>query len=99
MAWLESPAALPPFWRIDLPSSSVSSRRPVATTAPRLLLLRVFGYSGAHQSLFDRVAQTWRLQVIPLIAGVDLAMRTADPADVLALLDDRLAEQYRPNIA
>jgi hypothetical protein len=59
------------------------------------LLLRVFGYQARTESLFDRVAQTWRLQgPAQLIAGVDLAMRTADPGDVLALLDGRLAESY-----
>ena len=63
--------------------------------APRLLLLRVFGYQARTESLFDRVAQTWRLQgPVQLIAGVDLAMRTADPGDMLALLDGRLAEAY-----
>jgi hypothetical protein len=63
--------------------------------APRLLLLRVFGYQTRTESLFDRVAQTWRLQgPVQLIAGVDLAMRTADPGDMLALLDGRLAESY-----
>ena len=63
--------------------------------APRLLLLRVFGYQTRTESLFDRVAQTWRLHgPVQLIAGVDLAMRTADPGDVLALLDGRLAEAY-----
>ena len=62
---------------------------------PRLLLLRVFGYQARTESLFDRVAQTWRLQgPVQLIAGVDLAMRTADPGDMLALLDGRLDEAY-----
>jgi hypothetical protein len=63
--------------------------------APRLLLLRVFGYQGRTEALFDRVAQTWRLQgPVQLIAGVDLAMRTADPGDILALLGGRLADSY-----
>jgi len=31
---------------------------------------------------------------VQLIAGVDLAMRTVDPGDVLTLLDGRLAELY-----
>ena len=31
--------------------------------APRLLLLRVFGYQARTESLFDRVAQTWRSTV------------------------------------
>ena len=62
---------------------------------PRLLLLRVFGFQARTESLFDRVAQVWRLQgPVQLIAGVDLAMRTADPGDVLALLGGRLADAY-----
>jgi hypothetical protein len=61
----------------------------------RLLLLRVFGYQGRTESLFDRVAQAWRYHgPVQLIAGVDLAMRTADPGDVLAFLSGRLAELY-----
>ncbi len=65
-------------------------------TAPRrLLLLRVFGYQARTESLFDRIAQVWRLHgPVQLIAGVDLAMRTADPGDLLALLGGRLAELY-----
>jgi hypothetical protein len=67
-----------------------------AETAPRrLLLLRVFGYQARTESLFDRVAQAWRFHgPVQLIAGVDLAMRTADPGDLLALLNGRLAELY-----
>ena len=69
--------------------------RPPEAAPRRLLLLRVFGYQGRTESLFDRVAQAWRLHgPVQLIAGVDLAMRTADPGDILALLDGRLAELY-----
>jgi hypothetical protein len=68
---------------------------PPATAPRRLLLLRVFGYQARTESLFDRVAQTWRFHgPVQLIAGVDLAMRTVDPGDVLTLLDGRLAELY-----
>ena len=63
--------------------------------APRLLMLRVFGYQSRTESLFDRVAQTWRLKgPVQLIAGVDLSMRTTDPGDMLALLGGRLADAY-----
>lgn len=63
--------------------------------APRLLLLRVFGYQGRTEALFDRVAQTWRFHgPVQLIAGVDLAMRTADPGDMLAFVNGRLADRY-----
>jgi len=66
-----------------------------ATVPRRLLLLRVFGYEARTESLFDRVAQAWRFHgPVQLIAGVDLAMRSVDPGDVLALLDGRLAELY-----
>lgn len=61
----------------------------------RLLLLRVFGYQGRTEALFDRVAQKWRFHgPVQLIAGVDLAMRTADPGDMLAFVNGRLAERY-----
>jgi hypothetical protein len=67
-----------------------------AETAPRrLLLLRVFGYQARTESLFDRVAEAWRFHgPVQLIAGVDLAMRTTDPGDLLALLNGRLADLY-----
>jgi hypothetical protein len=69
------------------------SARP--TRPIRLLLLRVFGYQARTESLFDGVAQRWRFRgPVCLIAGVDLAARTADPGDMLALLGRRLAAQY-----
>jgi hypothetical protein len=69
--------------------------RPPGATQRRLLLLRVFGYQARTESLFDRVAQAWRFHgPVQLIAGVDLAMRTVDPGDLLALLNGRLAELY-----
>ena len=61
----------------------------------RLLLLRVFGYQARTEALFDRVAQQWRFHgPVQLIAGADLAMRTADPGDVLAFVNGRLASRY-----
>jgi len=65
-------------------------------SAPRrLLLLRVFGYQTRTESLFDRVAEAWRFHgPVQLIAGVDLAMRTTDPGDLLALLNGQLADRY-----
>jgi hypothetical protein len=66
-----------------------------SVTPRRLLLLRVFGYQARTESLFDRVAQAWRFHgPVQLIAGVDLAMRTVDPAEILALLNGRLAELF-----
>jgi hypothetical protein len=61
----------------------------------RLLLLRVFGYQARTETLFDRVAQQWRFHgPVQLIAGVDLAMRTVDPGDMLAFVGGRLGERY-----
>jgi hypothetical protein len=69
--------------------------RPPEAAPRRLLLLRVFGHQARTELLFDRVAQAWRFHgPVQLIAGVDLAMRTTDPGDLLALLNGRLAEQY-----
>ena len=71
------------------------SRGPSAGPHKRLLLLRVFGYDARTESLFDRVAQQWRLHgPVQLIAGADLAARTTDPADLLAFLSGRLGERY-----
>jgi hypothetical protein len=60
----------------------------------KLTLLRVFGFQARTETLFDRVAQKWRLRgPVQLIAGVDLAMRTTDCGDVLTFLEGRLADR------
>ena len=65
------------------------------TDAPALLLLRVFGYQARTEALFDRLAGWWRFRgPVHLIAGVDLATRTADAADMLALVGRRLQDLY-----
>jgi hypothetical protein len=70
-------------------------RRRTGPTAARLLLLRVFGYQARTERLFDRVAQRWRFRgPVQLIAGADLATRTAGPGDILRLLTRRTAEPY-----
>jgi len=66
-----------------------------AGTPKRLLLLRVFGHQARTESLFDRIAQRWRFRgPVQLIAGTDLAMRTADPGDMLAFVGGRLRDVY-----
>ena len=63
--------------------------------AQRLLLLRVFGHQARTESLFDRIADRWRFRgPVQLIAGADLAMRTADPADMLKFMGGRLRDMY-----
>jgi hypothetical protein len=70
-------------------------RQPSAGTPARLLLLRVFGHQSRSETLFDRIAQRWRFRgPVLLIAGADLAMRTADPGDMLAFVGGRLREVY-----
>jgi hypothetical protein len=65
----------------------------------RLLLLRVFGYQARTEALFDRIAQRWRFfGPVQLIGGADLAMRTADPGDVLAFVSGRLDGLYVASI-
>ena len=76
-------------------SAALRGFQPPQTEPRKLLLLRVFGYQARTESLFDRVAQTWRFHgPVQLIAGSDLTMRTTDPGDVLALLGGHLAESY-----
>jgi hypothetical protein len=66
----------------------------------RLLLLRVFGYQVRTEQLFDRVAQQWRLHgPVQLIAGRDLAMRTANPGNILAFITGRVKEQFVSSLA
>ena len=76
------------LWAWPLPA------RP-ADRASRLLLLRVFGYQARTESLFDQLARRWRFYgPVQLIAGADLAMRTADPGDVLSFVEGRLRDLY-----
>jgi hypothetical protein len=84
------------FLAYRLPVFAVLRPGASSDTAPRrLLLLRVFGYQIRTESLFDRVAQAWRFHgPVQLIGGVDLAMRTVDPGDLLALLNGRMADLY-----
>jgi hypothetical protein len=70
-------------------------RRTSGEEPTHLLLLRVFGHQSRTESLFDRIAQRWRFRgPVQLIAGVDLAMRTADPGDMLAFVGGRLRDVY-----
>ena len=82
-------------YRIIVALALRGSERSRSAAAKRLLLLRVFGYQARTEALFDRVAQRWRFRgPVQLIAGVDLAMRTVDPGDLLAFVDGRLADNW-----
>ena len=63
--------------------------------APRLLLLRVFGFQRRTEQLFDGVAQRWRFSgSVALIAGTDLVSRLIDPGDVVSFVGGRLRQQF-----
>jgi hypothetical protein len=62
---------------------------------PTLLVLRVFHQDALARSLFDHVAERWRLSGnTVLIAGTDLADRTLDADDIFRFLDRKLAQRF-----
>lgn len=82
-------------YRITVALALRGSERRWRASGRRLLLLRVFGYEARTEALFDAVAQRWRFRgPVQLIAGVDLAMRTVDPGDLLAFVNGRLADNW-----
>jgi hypothetical protein len=69
--------------------------RPPNQPGMRLLVLRVFGFRGRTEKLFDSVAQRWRFRGgVAMIAGTDLAARTIDPDDTLAFLAGDLRARF-----
>jgi hypothetical protein len=69
--------------------------RPPNQPGMRLLVLRVFGFRGRTEKLFDSVAQRWRFRGgVAMIAGTDLAARTIDPDDTLAFLAGDLRSRF-----
>ncbi|MEO8051563.1 MAG: hypothetical protein ABI833_14180 [Acidobacteriota bacterium] len=69
--------------------------RPSSEPGMRLLILRVFGFRGRTEKLFDSVAQRWRFRGgVAMIAGTDLAARTIDPDDTLAFLAGDLSSRF-----
>jgi len=72
--------------------------RPPKEPGMRLLILRVFGFRGRSEKLFDSVAQRWRFRGgVAMIAGTDLAARTIDPDDTLAFLAGDLSSRFIQN--
>lgn len=61
---------------------------PASRPPPRqLLLLRVFGYTGRTEALFDRIGARWRLfGPVTMIAAPDVVARTVDPGDFLRFM-------------
>jgi hypothetical protein len=74
---------------------SASSRRTPPEPGMQLLVLRVFGFRGRSEKLFDSVAQRWRFRGgVAMIAGTDLAARTINPDDMLAFLAGNLRSEF-----
>ena len=66
-----------------------------AERAPRLLLLRVFGFQRRTEKLFDGVAQRWRFRgTATLVVGTDLVSRLIDPGDVVSFVGGQLRQQF-----
>ena len=92
------PGALAAFAAYRVVVAMMLRRPPPEVAVKRLLLLRVFGYQARTESLFDRLAQAWRFDgPVQLIAGTDLASRTATPGSMLRLLSGTLDAQYVAN--
>lgn len=71
------------------------SRLDAERAGPTLLLLRVFGFQRRAETLFDRIAERWRfVGPVMMIAGVDLAMRTLNPGDVISFISGRLKQRF-----
>ena len=74
---------------------TISSRRVSPEPGMRLLVLRVFGFRGRSEKLFDSVGERWRFRGgVAMIAGTDLAARTIDPDDTLAFLAGDLSSRF-----
>src|SRR5512147_763292 len=73
------------------PLAAAASRRPAA----KLLLLRVFGFRGRTERLFDVLEARWRYAgPIQMIAAPDLAARTIDPGEFMDFLSGRLRHRF-----
>jgi hypothetical protein len=69
--------------------------RPIRERPPTLLVLRVFQQDAQARSLFDHVAERWRLSGnTVMIAGTDLVDRTLDADDIFQFLDRKLAHRF-----
>jgi hypothetical protein len=96
-------AAVLPFaaWTITLnaglrPLAEAARSRP----APRLLLLRVFGFGRRSQRLLDLLGTRWRLLgSIDLIAAPDLASQVVEPSTFLEFVRGNLGRLFVRTVA
>lgn len=89
-----SAAAFAGYWvtvRVCLRASGLGARG----GGPTMLLLRVFGFGARTERLFDRVAERWRFEgPVAMIAGADLALRSADIDEALAFVRGGIESNY-----
>jgi hypothetical protein len=65
------------------------------TSAPRLLLLRVFALRRRSEQLYDAVSKHWRSTgSIQMIAGPDLATSTVEPHEFLDFVSGKMARRF-----
>lgn len=65
------------------------------TTAPMLLLLRVFALGSRSERFFDAFSKWWRRSgSISLIAGPDLITTVVEPHEFLDFVSGRLSRQF-----
>ncbi len=65
------------------------------STAPRLLLLRVFALGRRSEHLYDALGKHWRTAgSIQMIAGPDLATTTVEPHEFLDFVTGKLARRF-----
>jgi hypothetical protein len=103
-AVLQAPAQLPYLGLVAFPIYMLAawlghrlllSRTAADSTAPRLLLLRVFSLGARSGRLFDAFSRLWRHRgSVNLIAGPDLANATVEPHEFLDFLAGRLQRRF-----
>ncbi len=70
-------------------------RRRKNSTAPRLLLLRVFALGRRSEHLYDALGKYWRTAgSIQMIAGPDLVTTTVEPHEFLDFVTGKLARRF-----
>lgn len=85
-------ALFPAANRYVLARAGLARARPAPRT---LLLLRVFGYTGRTERLFDRVGARWRLfGPVTMIAAPDVIARTVDPAEFLRFVTGNVGDIF-----
>ncbi len=69
--------------------------RPMKTTSPRLLFLRVFALGRRSENIFSAIGRFWRaIGSMQMIAGPDLAAVAVEPHEFLDFLSGKLDRRF-----